>query len=942
MKSLAKYLSLALALILCLGVALAFTGCQNGSGDTETTAETTGSQSGDNPSEPGKTTYTIKVKSAGGMALSGLNVYVYTDDTLSDIVNFAATNAEGVASLTLPTSQKYVAVLSGLPEGYNPAAYYPLLGGTTEITVTSSVIQNTDQTGKFYKLGDIIRDFKVVDTEGKTQQLSEILKEKKMVLINFWYSKCGPCINEFPYMNASYNKYKDKVEIVALNHYATDSEEGIKNFRDSYYEEPLDFIMAKDFTGLQSAFSIEGYPTSIVIDRYGMICLVEVGGLPSEAPFNAIFKYFSADDYVQKTFASLNELTPPEKPTATMPSSEEIAAVLNSGNIQVTYTPETGEAAEQTWPFIIGEKDGTPCIYNSNADKDSTWAIMYANITLKKGEAVAFDYLSSCEAGNDFLVTLVDRKDIYRISGNEVGTWETCYTFVAIEDGTYELAFSYIKDGSDRKGDDRVYIKNLRVIKESDIDQPTFIPRYAATHQKADGFGYESYITPVYNEEDGFYHVGTKDGPLLLADLLNGTRFSNGSVYTMAAEGKIVLDGKNYLDDITKYASYASNATIMGLCSVNQELAELLKIVADAVGLEDDPNEWLQMCCYYDGYGGGYFSDPIEGIAPHTAYEVKEGTTASVTYDRVIMPRGLLNKFVPTRSGAYRITSKSTQLVEGWIFDADLEEYYVYEGGERLNEDTTNVSMVVYLEAGKIYYIDICYYDVYAVGTITFDILYLGESYDHFTVAAPGYFTFPDGSVADGPVGDLEEIIALGIDVALGDDGYYHEKRADGSLGSIIYVDFTGITNIFDRPIKDFTAADGTVLKGLISMGAFDFTLSESDHIIRTYMEKHGENTRQYLQDFWGEEFEQQAANHLLDEVLAGKTHGKGKDRTAEISAYLDKVIAASDEAPELEGCVAVDEKLAELLQELMDKYTFAGVDHSWTKISYYYQHLGA
>ena len=74
---------------------------------------------------------------------------------------------------------------------------------------------------------------------------------------------------------------------------------------------------------------------------------------------------------------------------------------------------------------------------------------------------------------------------------------------------------------------------------------------------------------------------------------------------------------------------------------------------------------------------------------------------------------------------------------------------------------------------------------------------------------------------------------------------------------------------------------------------------------------------------------------------MPGKYHGKGQDLTAEIRAYLDKKIPASDENPELEGCVAVDARLAELLQTLMDKYTFAGVEDSWAKVCYYYLHLG-
>ena len=34
--------------------------------------------------------------------------------------------------------------------------------------------------------------------------------------------------------------------------------------------------------------------------------------------------------------------------------------------------------------------------------------------------------------------------------------------------------------------------------------------------------------------------------------------------------------------------------------------------------------------------------------------------------------------------------------------------------------------------------------------------------------------------------------------------------------------------------------------------------------------------------------------------------------------------------------------ELAEMLQALMDKYSFKGVENSWTKLCYYYKHIGA
>ena len=944
MKKLRKFLALILAVLMLLA---SFAACNPSTQPDETTGETTQPNTPDE-TKPGsseaKAEYSITVKSAGGLALSGVNVYIYTDDTLEDLVNYTTTDAAGVAKITLKKNDKYVAVLSGMPEGYKTEACYPLSGTATEITLTSAVIDSTDHSGKSYQLGDVMRDFSVVDSDGNTQKLSELLKTKKVVLINFWYTTCSWCVKEFPYMDAVYQQYKDDVEIVALNHstLSGDSEEGIKNFKNNFYtdyvgegaEGGLSFPMAKDYTNMGPAFNIQGYPTSVLVDRYGVICMIEAGGIVSDAPFVAMFEHFTAENYEQKLFHSLDELMPAEKPNVSMPSSDEIAGVFNRGEITVTYRPETEDKnAEMYWPFIIKEKDGEKVIVPANSGKDGSFSIMYADVTLKAGEALAFDYWASCEQGADILYMLVDAKDIYQISG-ESNKWNTCFTYVAQKDGTYEVAFCYSKDSSDTVGDDTVYLKNLRVVKESEINVPTYIPRYAATDRAADGFGYETYITPVFNEADGLWHVGDKNGPLLLVDLMKATQFSNLPIYTHAYNGQIEIDGVNYYDAIVQYCNYASNAAIYGLCSINAELKDLLEKVAQAIGLEsDNPNQWLQMCSYYDAYGtnGVHLDDPIRGLAAHSAYTATEGDDNHVYYDRVIMPRGLLYKFVPERSGAYRITSHSDWQVDGWIFNADRTEYYVHEGGERMYYDPVNLSMVVYFEAGKDYYIDIAFYDVYQVGGFTFSVEFLGASYDHFTVCAPGYFTFPDGEIVDDGMSDLAEILSGGIKIAMGDDGYYHELRADGSLGSVIYADFVGLTAVFSHSVEE-----------MIGRGAFNFAVTESDQEILNYMALYGDGTREKLKEIWGEEFEELAEIYKLDEVLAGKTHGRGPDLTADITAYLDKKLPASEDHPELEGCVPVDARLAELLQTLMDKYTFAGVDYSWAKLCYYYQHLGA
>ncbi len=949
MKHFSKQLALLLAILTLIGVlGSTFVGCKNDKGGEETTGTTQDTAPDTGKTEPSsKTAYTITVQSAGGMKLEKATIVIYADETLADMVAYGSTNAEGKATIEMPRKDGYVAVVSTLPDGYNPAPSYPLTGTDTTIEVTSSVIDSTDHAGIEYKLGDVIRDFEVTDVEGKAMKLSDLLKEKKMVLINFWYIGCSWCEKEFPYMNSAYDKYKDDIEIVALNHNDADSEDAIKLFRDTSFDPPLAFPLCKDYTGIGPSFRMQvangrGYPTSIIVDRYGVICVIEEGGIVSEEPFIALFDHFTAENYEQKLITSVDDLVERPKPNVEMPSSEEINRVFSNG-LTATFSPETNEKdAEYSWPFVITKKDGVDCITNSNTDKNTSYATMYATVSLKKGEALAFDYWASSEQGADVLYLLAKNnsinkdtyKDIYQISGVDT-KWNTCYTYVAAEDGEYSIGFCFVKDSSDKAGDDRVYLKNLRIVKESAIDVPTYIPRYAASDRTADGSGYNKYVTVVFNESDGLYHVGTKDGPLLLANLMSATRFSDTGLYYFALDGKFVLDGKDYSEDLLPYASYASNSALSGMCSVDQGLKEILEAAALALGIEsDNPNQWLQMCSYYDAYGtnGVQLQDPVRGLSTSNPFTAVEGDENEVYYDRMIMPRGLLYEFIPTKSGAYRITSHSTSLVEGWIMLADETEYYVYEGGERLYTDENNVSMVVYMEAGTPYYIDICFYDVYEIGGFKFSVDYLGESYDQFHVGSPGFFTFPEGSESGDSLGELAEILAGGINIKLGDDGYYHELREDGTLGSILYADFLFTTSIFGSEN----------LQTLIDKGAFDFSRSESDEYILDFVRVHGDDTKDYLKKYWGTQYDELAAAHNLDEVLAGKLHGSSKDKTEQARSYIQKMIALTEENPELEGCVPVDAELGALLQELMDKYTFPGVDHSWTKICYYYRHVGA
>lgn len=996
MKKINKVIAAVLVMLMLLSsVLFTLTSCQNDNGDGNGTngGNNNGSNTDGGKDDVTNETYSVTIVTKGGMAMVELPVYIweYEDAALGEIVGYAATDATGKASFTLPKGE-YAAQFS-LPDGYDAASFYPLVSNDMKIEVNSSVISESSLVGVSYELGSVMHDFTLtgnilVETEDgqlvfeeQTFTLSEILKEKDAVLINFWFSTCGPCQNEFPLMQDAYEKYSEDLAIIALNPHPDDDDFVVKDYQGQM---GLTFNVAKDTIGLYSAFGVESYPTSVMIDRYGVVAMYEVGSITSQRVFEVIFDHFTGDDYAQQLIYTYDDIVPKEKPDVQMPSGEVISNAFDKGTIDgIEYLPYPDDARDEekeySWPFINGQIEDNgeiiDCIYSSNANKEGSFAQLIINVPLKAGDALAFDYYSSTELGADILYVVVNDKDIYSISG-ESAEWNTCYAYVAEEEGIYEVGLIYMKDSSDNVGEDTIYLKDLRIVTESEIDSETYIYRFAATNP--DEFSnYQDYVNAVIGA-DGYFHVDSADGPILLADLMGYTRFSDEtSVYYMAvdlfAEGKLTEDEYN---TIIQYCNYASNSAIYGTSSVTTELKALLDKIVYYYGDASNDNDWQKLCCYYDAYGtdGKQLTDPIKGLAFFSAYDVIISDTGatdfpnSFKYDRLIMPRGLMGKISPTVSGTYLIVSNTYNEVtntyaecDSWIFvegaNGDRECWLTYDNIDKANltsenPDTSNCYILAYLEAGKDYYIDIAYYDVYGEGTINYRVEYLGgEGYYRFTLASPPFFTTLES--ASGEI--TSYIISGGIALELGADGIWREKRTDGREGSILYADFVNKTPLFSHSIMD-----------MIEQGAFDFSRTAEDQFILDCISLYGsiEACDEYLRKTWGDDYAENAEIYKLDEVYeiylnGGSYHGAGKNYTETMKKYLDNVIvegynellgetiAANDLRI---GCVVVTAELAEILQLLMNKYTFMNgvepnqtpIENSWAKLCYYTQYFCA
>ena len=95
--------------------------------------------------------------------------------------------------------------------------------------------------------------------------------EGSMLVINFWYINCGPCIAEMPYLNKLVEKYKDdNIKFLALSF---DSKEDIKQF---ISEVDFKYEQGK----IERAFSYEFTPVApghFIIDESGIVKDILVG-----------------------------------------------------------------------------------------------------------------------------------------------------------------------------------------------------------------------------------------------------------------------------------------------------------------------------------------------------------------------------------------------------------------------------------------------------------------------------------------------------------------------------------------------------------------------------------------------------------------------------------------------------------------------------------------
>jgi peroxiredoxin len=129
------------------------------------------------------------------------------------------------------------------------------------------------------EMGNKAPDFELQQVNGDPIQLSSL--EGKKVLVNFWASWCGPCLEEMPEMEKLHNESNGDYVVLAVN--MTVTEKNLQTAKDFVNEHNFSFPTLLDVSNkTSSTYEVLSLPVSYFIDTEGIIRHKFVGAMDLE------------------------------------------------------------------------------------------------------------------------------------------------------------------------------------------------------------------------------------------------------------------------------------------------------------------------------------------------------------------------------------------------------------------------------------------------------------------------------------------------------------------------------------------------------------------------------------------------------------------------------------------------------------------------------------
>lgn len=122
-------------------------------------------------------------------------------------------------------------------------------------------------------------EFSLTTFDGQSFKLSDL--KGKVVMINFWASWCGPCKDEAPALQATWEAYKSRGDVVFIGIAYADNGPRSLDFIKHY---GITYLNGPDLgTRISENYNIQGVPESFIIDRNGNVAEFIYAGITTSA-----------------------------------------------------------------------------------------------------------------------------------------------------------------------------------------------------------------------------------------------------------------------------------------------------------------------------------------------------------------------------------------------------------------------------------------------------------------------------------------------------------------------------------------------------------------------------------------------------------------------------------------------------------------------------------
>ena len=184
-----------------------------------------------------------------------------------DITYFAVTDPsmyEGFAEKIPPEyAEEYLSLQPAIIEVMKNAKYFPPRSTSADL------------------LGTVLQ-FETTDLDGNVVKSEELFAAHEVTMVNIWATWCSPCKAEMPELGDLARRLEADGRDAAIVGICNDADEELDSCREILAERKVDYLNLMPFDNMLESLYLSTLPTTIFVNRDGLILLAPIEGLPED------------------------------------------------------------------------------------------------------------------------------------------------------------------------------------------------------------------------------------------------------------------------------------------------------------------------------------------------------------------------------------------------------------------------------------------------------------------------------------------------------------------------------------------------------------------------------------------------------------------------------------------------------------------------------------